>query len=103
MSDHRVARLDELQPGQPKLVEIEGERIVLARVGETVYACSDTCAHQGGPLSEGKLAGARLACPWHGWMFDLRSGQCLMPSRGGPVQTFPARVEGDDVWVTIER
>jgi nitrite reductase/ring-hydroxylating ferredoxin subunit len=101
MSDVRVARLDELAPGQPKLVDVDGTRIVLARVGESVYACDNTCAHQGGPLSEGKLSGMRLACPWHGWMYDVRTGQCIMPSRGGRVPTYPVRVEGDEVWVTV--
>ena len=101
MSDVRVARLDELAPGQPKLVDVDGTRSVLGRVGESVYACDNTCARQGGPLSEGKLSGTRLACPWHGWMYDVRTGECIMPSRGGRVPTYPARVEGDEVWVTI--
>jgi nitrite reductase/ring-hydroxylating ferredoxin subunit len=101
MSDVLVARLAELPPGQPKLVEVDGTRIVLARVGESVYACDNTCAHQGGPLSEGKLSATRLACPWHGWMYDVRTGECIMPSRGGRVPTYPVRVEGDEVWVTV--
>ena len=101
MSDVHVARLDELEPGQPKLVEAAGERIVLARVGESVYACGDTCAHQGGPLSDGKLVGSRLTCPWHGWMYDVRTGACLMPSRGKPVPSYPVRLDGGDVWITI--
>ncbi|HWP74457.1 MAG TPA: Rieske (2Fe-2S) protein, partial [Methylomirabilota bacterium] len=69
-SARRVASLDEVPAGQPKLVELDGTRIVLARVGSAVYACGDVCAHRGGPLSEGKLTGTRLACPWHGWMYD---------------------------------
>ena len=54
-SARRVASLDEVPAGQPKLVELDGTRIVLARVGSAVYACGDVCAHRGGPLSEGKL------------------------------------------------
>ena len=50
---------------------------------------------------EGRLTGTRLACPWHGWMFDLRSGECLMPSRGGRVDTYPVTIENGDVWVEI--
>ncbi len=49
-----VARLDDLPPGQPHLVSVDGTRIVLTRVGAAVYACADACAHRGGPLSEGK-------------------------------------------------
>src|SRR2546426_12805836 len=101
VSEVRVARLDELQPGEPKAVEVEGTPIVLARVGESVYACGDMCMHQGGPLSEGKLSGTKLTCPWHGGMYDVRSGQCLIPSRGGPVRSYPVRIDGDDVWITM--
>ena len=62
MSGTAVARLADLTSGAPRLVEVGGARIVLTRVGDAVYACADTCAHQGGPLSQGKLSGARLAC-----------------------------------------
>jgi nitrite reductase/ring-hydroxylating ferredoxin subunit len=96
-----VARLDELAPGALKLVEAEGTRVVLTRVQDQVFACHDECSHQGGPLSEGKLAGGRLTCPWHGWMYDVRSGQCLMPSRGAPVMTYPVSVEDGEIWVEV--
>jgi len=101
MSEIRVGRLDDLVAGQPTLVEAETTRLVLVRVGDTVYACHDTCSHQGGPLSEGRLSGTRLSCPWHGWMYDVRTGECLMPSRGGGVASYPVRVEAGDVWVGL--
>ena len=97
----RVASVAEVPAGQLKLVELDGTRIVLARVGDRVYACGDTCAHQGGPLSEGKLSGSRLACPWHGWMYDVRTGECVMPKRGGRVASYQVRVEAGDVWVEV--
>jgi 3-phenylpropionate/trans-cinnamate dioxygenase ferredoxin component len=97
----RVVRLEELGPGELRLVTVNGTRVVLARVGDTVYACEEMCAHQGGPLSEGKLSGTRLACPWHGWHFDVRTGACVMPSRGGPVRTYPVRIEAGEVWVEV--
>jgi nitrite reductase/ring-hydroxylating ferredoxin subunit len=34
-------------------------------------------------------------------MFDVRTGQCVMPARGGPVASYPVRVDGDDVWVEL--
>jgi nitrite reductase/ring-hydroxylating ferredoxin subunit len=97
----RVARLEELAAGEPRLVEVNGVRVVLARVGDSVYACGEVCVHQGGPLSEGTLSGARLACPWHGWQFDLRTGTCLMPTRGGAVPSYPVRIEAGEVWVEV--
>ena len=101
MNERVVGRLDELAPGGLTLVELDGARVVLARVGDAVYALSDVCAHQGGPLSEGKLSGSKLTCPWHGWMYDVKSGACLMPSRGGPVPTYPVTVEDGEIWVEV--
>jgi nitrite reductase/ring-hydroxylating ferredoxin subunit len=97
----RVASLGEVPAGQLKLVELDGTRIVLARVGDRVYACGDTCSHQGGPLSEGKLSGSRLACPWHGWMYDVRTGQCLFPPRGTGVASYPVRLDADQILVEL--
>jgi nitrite reductase/ring-hydroxylating ferredoxin subunit len=97
----RVARLEEIAAGQPRLAEVGRMRIVLARVKNEVYACSDVCAHQGGPLSAGKLSGARLACPWHGWMYDVRTGECVLPGRGHRVASYPIRIDAGDVWVEV--
>ena len=97
----RVASLDEVPAGQPKIVELDGVRVVLSRVGDAVYACGDVCTHRGGPLGEGKLTGTRLACPWHGWMFDVRTGRCVLPSRGASVPSYPVRVEAGEVLVEL--
>ena len=94
---HNLGRLEDLSAAEPKLVEVDGLRLVLVRVGDEVHALDEMCAHQGGPLSDGKLSGARLTCPWHGWMFDVRTGQCLMPTRGGSVPSYPVRVENGDI------
>ena len=97
----RVARLDDVRAGQPTPVDAEGVKIVLARVGDAVYACGDTCAHRGGPLAEGKLSGARLACPWHGWHYDVRSGECTFPGRGARVPTYPVHIDDGEIWVEV--
>jgi nitrite reductase/ring-hydroxylating ferredoxin subunit len=96
-----VARLDELTAGVPRLVEAAGRRIVLARVGDAVYACADTCAHKGGPLSEGKLSGTRLACPWHGWHYDVKTGQCVFPGRGASVASYPVEIADGEIHVEL--
>jgi len=101
LSEVRAVALADLAPARPLAVTLNGTRLALVRVGEQVHALGDVCAHQGGPLSEGRLSGARLACPWHGWMYDVRTGQCVMPARGGAVPSYPVRVEGGDVWVEV--
>ena len=101
MSALRAASIEEVEHGQLKLVELNGTRVVLTRVGDQVYAFGDVCAHKGGPLSEGKLSGTRLACPWHGWIYDLRTGQCTFPGRGASVPSYPARIDADEIWVEL--
>jgi len=93
--------LADVTVGRPKLVEAEGARVVLVRVGDQVHALGDACAHKGGPLSEGRLSGTRLACPWHGWMYDVRTGQCVFPGRGASVASYAVRVENDEVRVEV--
>ncbi len=43
----------------------------------------------------------RLACPWHGWMYDVRTGECVLPGRGNRVASYPVRVEAGEVWVEL--
>ena len=97
----RAAPLEEVPPGQPKLVELDGVRVVLARVGDAVYACGDMCAHRGGALSEGKLSGVKLACPLHGWIYDVRTGQCLFPGHGAAVPRYRVRVGAGSIFVEL--
>ena len=101
MTQVRDAALAEVTPGQPRLVVAEGTRLVLIRVGDDVHAIADMCAHSGGPLSDGKLSGTRLACPWHGWMYDVRTGQCLFPGRGASVPVYPVRVDAGAIFVEL--
>ena len=101
MRDVTVAGLADVVAGTPRQVVVNGSPICLVRVGDRVHALGDTCSHQGGPLSGGKLSGHRLACPWHGWMYDVRTGQCTFPPRGTAVPTYPARIEGDAIVLTL--
>jgi nitrite reductase/ring-hydroxylating ferredoxin subunit len=100
MEEIKVARLDDLVPGAVTLVRAGDVPIVLARVGDAVHACGAVCAHRGGSLDQGRLTGHRLACPLHGWMYDVRTGQCVFPGRGEAVPSYPVRVQDGDVWVT---
>ena len=97
----RAARLEDVQAGRPLRVEVDGTAVVVVRAGEAVYACGAVCSHKGGPLEDGKLSGTRLACPWHGWMYDVRTGECVFPGRGARVPSFPTSVEAGEIWVEV--
>jgi nitrite reductase/ring-hydroxylating ferredoxin subunit len=86
-----VATVDEIPPGGRKIVEVARRSIGVFNVGGRFYGLRNRCPHQGGPLCEGRLLGAvesdrpgtfrwsseprTLACPWHGWEFDVTTGR----------------------------
>jgi nitrite reductase/ring-hydroxylating ferredoxin subunit len=70
-----VAALTDVPPGTGKTVDVSGIWIALCNIDGTLYAVDNTCPHAGGPLGEGKLKEGIIECPWHGWKFDLRTGQ----------------------------
>jgi nitrite reductase/ring-hydroxylating ferredoxin subunit len=101
VSEIRVAALKDVTPGQPYPVEVEGTPLMLVRIGDEIHALSAECSHQAGPLGEGMVSGTRVVCPWHGWRFDVRTGECLFPTRGGAVPSYPVRIDGDQILVEL--
>ncbi len=73
-----VGVIDELRPGDCARFELtDGEELALYNVSGEFYATENFCPHRGAPLSEGSLCGHVVECGWHGWQFDVRTGQCL--------------------------
>jgi nitrite reductase/ring-hydroxylating ferredoxin subunit/uncharacterized membrane protein len=83
-----VARRDELQPDQMKLLQIDGRRIVLARTDTGYLAFDDRCTHKGGSLAGGVMIGGVVQCPWHGSQFDCRSGAVRAGPAGDPIAAY---------------
>jgi len=97
----KVAKSDEIAPGQGKLIEVEGKRIALFNVDGLFYAIDDTCTHRGGPLSEGSLNGREVTCPWHGAVFDVTTAEVLRPPAPREVARYNVCVVGGDIEVEI--
>jgi nitrite reductase/ring-hydroxylating ferredoxin subunit len=88
-----VCPVEELPPGSRTVVEIEGREIGVFNVDGELYALRNVCPHQLAPLCEGQLTGEMTApavgeyeltrqgeilqCPWHGWQFDLKTGESV--------------------------
>ena len=74
-----------------KLVQVNGLEIAVFNVGGQLYASGAVCPHEGGPLEDGTLDGDVVICPWHGFDFDLKTGECRwirtfgsdLPGQGG--------------------
>ncbi|CAN5119255.1 non-heme iron oxygenase ferredoxin subunit [soil metagenome] len=70
-----VARTEDVGPGSVRAVRAGDEEIALAHCDGGFYAVQQHCLHLQGPLGEGTLEGCVLTCPWHGWQYDVRTGQ----------------------------
>jgi nitrite reductase/ring-hydroxylating ferredoxin subunit/uncharacterized membrane protein len=77
----------EIPEGRPVKAKLGINQLVLVRQGERILALHDTCAHAGGPLSEGKLQDGQIECPWHGSRYEMANGHLV---RGPSVYDQPA-------------
>lgn len=111
MSTHVVARTSEIPPGERKIVEVEGRSIGVFNVHGEYYALRNACPHQGAPLCLGSVQGTAvpsrpgeyrweregeiLRCPWHGWEFDLTTGQSIFNPHRTRVRSYQVTVSSD--------
>ena len=98
---HFAANRDELRTGECKAVSIGPHTVALCNVNGEFYAMDNTCPHRGGPLGDGTLAGPVITCPWHGWQFDVMTGQ-NRANAGCSIRLFETRTTGDAVEVRIQ-
>jgi nitrite reductase (NADH) small subunit len=97
----KIADVSDCPPGTAREIVV-GERVVaLFNIEGTLYALDGVCPHQGGPLAEGEVTGCVVTCPWHGWQFDVRTGQHQF-SATIRQPTLSVRIEGNAVMVELE-
>ena len=113
---HAVAEVAEIPPGERKIVEIEGQSVGIFRVGDEYVAILNVCPHEFAPVCMGRVGGTTLpsapgewtwgregeilACPWHGWEFELLTGKALFANRPR-LRLFPIKVEGETIYVSL--
>jgi nitrite reductase (NADH) small subunit len=119
VTDVVVGRVADFPEGTHRVVEAEGRRIGVFNIGGRLYGLPNRCAHQGGPLCEGRrltgtlaadaaggwrprweLDGEVIACPWHGLEYHVPTGRCLaMPEIR--LRRYEVAVRGDEVYVSV--
>ena len=111
-----VARASEIGPGERRLVEVKHRSIGVFNVNGEYVAVLDVCPHELAPVCRGRLGGTTLpsapgeyrwgrdgeilACPWHGWEFDLLTGESLVDPRIR-LRRYPVDVEDDVIFITL--
>lgn len=58
------------------------------------------CKHQNADLTQGKIKGDIVICPWHGWRYNLRTGECLWGNKG-KLRPYGCKVEDDVIYITL--
>ena len=93
----------DLKPNKPTRVLANGIAILLVRRNEEIYAMTETCPHMGGPLSEGKLVGDAIQCPWHMSELALEDGHVVNGPTAYPARCFDVRVRAGQIEVRAQR
>lgn len=100
-----VGSVDEIPADRAKVVKLKGcDRIAVFRHGdngEKFSAVQSVCAHQGGPLGEGKVVDGCITCPWHGYQYRPEDGQSPPPYTE-KIATYELRIESDRVLMNPE-
>ena len=109
MPRHVVATTSEIPEGSNKVVTVQGREIVVFHVKGEFFALLNRCPHAGAPLAKAACVaylksdepgeyrrsrvGEMLRCAWHGWEFDMRTGQSYCDPRHTRVRNYPVRIE----------
>ncbi len=91
-----VGMVEDWMDGQVKDIKVHKKPMAVARIGDRFFAVNSICPHMGGPLSCGKIEHGKVHCPWHGWAFDLESGQS---PNGHHIDHYEVKVEDGEVKV----
>ena len=95
-----VAPAADIAEGRAKIAILPGgDRVAVFRHEGMLSAISNACAHQNGPLGEGRILDCLVTCPWHGFQYDVRTGRSPAPF----TETVPTyRVKLDDGTVFVD-
>lgn len=102
MTRVRVCKVDELQPGQALRLNLTPP-VAVFRLSNGFFATEDTCSHAQASLAAGDidLEECTVECPYHGSLFDVRTGYVLSLPANKPLRTYPISVVGEEVFVEI--
>lgn len=94
-----IGTVDEIPEDRAKVVCLAGaERVAVFKHEGHVSAVSNVCAHQAGPLGEGKIVDGCITCPWHGYQYHPHNGQSPPPYTE-KIPTYRLRVEGRTILI----
>lgn len=94
-----LCNVDDVEDDEAHVGDVDGTSVAVFYIDGEYFAIDNTCPHQGGPLNEGKVENECVYCPWHGWEFDLESGEHVQGKASAT--TYDVNVEDDGIYVTV--
>ncbi len=96
----RLGAAADLPLGEARVIPGPGEIAVFRTTGG-LTAVDNLCPHRGAPLSDGRLDGTVVTCPWHGWAFDVQTGRLLM-NPSCRLGSYAVKENADGIFVDVE-
>ena len=90
----RIGSSKDIAPGQMRVFDLEGTKVMVANADGNLYAVDNTCTHMGCSLGNGKLNGTTVTCPCHGSQFDVTTGAVVRDQPAGRCILHPVEIEG---------
>ena len=121
MAEKFVGKTSELKDGERRIIFDGDNEVGVFRHGDRYYAYSNFCLHQGGPACEGLTIAKveerlnpdqtsrglyfsgtdmNFVCPWHGYEYDMKTGECISDRRL-KLRQYKVVEKGDDVYVVV--
>jgi 3-phenylpropionate/trans-cinnamate dioxygenase ferredoxin subunit len=97
----RVGKASDIPAGRAEVFDVEDRKIAVFRLEDGFYAIEDICTHDGGPLAEGEIEEDQVICPRHGARFNIKTGDALTLPAVTPVESYPVRVEGNELFIGL--
>jgi nitrite reductase/ring-hydroxylating ferredoxin subunit len=95
-----VAAAADVPAGEGRVIDANGRSLAVFNVDGAYHAIDNACPHRGGPLGDGDMDGPLVACPWHGWRWDVTTG-ANANNPAVKVACFPVSVEAGEVFVEL--
>ena len=95
----RVGRASEIPEGRAQIINVPSERVAVFKHKKEIFAVSNVCTHQNGPLGEGRIINGCVTCPWHGYQFNPKDGKAPAPFEDR-VDTYEVKLKDGYIYVS---
>ena len=97
-----LAKVGEVAPGSMLQVELGGRAVLLVNMHGSYTAFPNECPHQGADLSTGEIHEETISCENHSYIFDLSTGECVVPGEGLSLALIGVEEREGDICAKLE-